>query len=360
MRLLSTALCTTVAVALLAGCSGNMSQPGTSGPSAGGGTQSSFDSHGKFVPHFSYPASLVPKGQVGVRGQALKTKFAPQAKKRAAEGGIYGSQFYAGLIAGYPHKNTSNGPPTCTLGASYANSIAVDGKGNLIDPDGGSRSIIVYQGPGMCGSEIGEIPDYYGQPSDASSADAATGEIAVGNIFGTSGAGGIAICSLSAGCTSYLTNSNMYEVAGVAMANNGDCWASATNSLGTATLTYFQGCTGSGQAATGFQNTYYGGLDIDANGNLVSIDAFTPAVRVYSGCNPNCTLVAGPFSLIGDAVFGHLNKQSMTFATGDYELGQIDVYYYSPTSLTYWYSFNNGLDPSEDVEGAAYNPRSRQ
>jgi hypothetical protein len=360
MRLLSTALCTTVAVALLAGCSGNMSQPGTSGPSTAGQTQSYFGSGGKFVPHFSYPATLIPKGQTGTRGQALKTRIAPDGHKRAALGGIYGSQFFASIINGYPHKNTSNGPPTCSVGASYVNGMAVDGKGALIDPDGGTRSVIVYAGPGMCGSMLGTISDPYGQPSDASSMNAATGQIVVGNIFDTSGAGSISICSLSAGCTANLTNSNMYEVAGVAQANNGDCWASSTNSLGTATLTYFAGCTGSGQAATGWQNTYYGGLDIDANGNLVAIDAFTPAVRVYSGCNPACTLVGGPFTLVGDAVFGHLNHQSMTLAVGDYASGNIDVYYYSPTSLTYWYSFNNGLSPSDDVEGAAYNPRSRQ
>jgi len=336
-----------------------MSQPGTSGPSTAGQTQSHFDSHGKFVPHFTYPASVVPKGQSGTRGQALKTRFAPDAKKRAAQGGIYGSQFFASIINGYPHKNTSNGPPTCSLGASYVNNVAVDGKGALIDPDGGTRTVIVYAGPGMCGSMVGSFADNYGQPSDASSADASTGTIAVGNIFDTSGAGSISVCTIT-GCTSNLTNPNMYEVAGVAMANNGDCWGSATNSLGTATLTYFAGCAGSGAAASGWQNTYFGGLDIDANGNLVAVDAFTPAVRVYSGCNPACTLVGGPFPLLNDAVFCHLNKQSMTLACGDYALGQIDVYYYSPTSLTYWYSFNNGLSPSDDVEGVAYNPRSRQ
>jgi hypothetical protein len=361
VRLLSTASCTSVAVALLAGCSGNMSQPGTSGPSTAAQTQSQFDSHGKFIPHWAYPASVIPKGQIGIRGQALKTRFAPDAKKRAAEGGIYGSQYLASIINGYPHKNTSNGPPTCSLpGGSYVNGIAVDGKGNLIDPDGGGRTIVVYAGPGMCGSEVGSISDPYGQPSDASSANAATGEIAVGMVFDTSGEGGIAICTLYRGCTAELTNPNMYEVADVAMANNGDCWASAVDSLGTATLTYFAGCTGGGAAATGWANTYYGGLDIDANGNLVAVDAFTPALRVYSGCNPACTLVGGPFPLFDDCVFGHVNKQSMTFACGDYALGQIDVYYYSPTSLTYWYSFNNGFSVSDDVEAAAYNPRSRQ
>jgi len=126
------------AAALLTGCGGNMSQPGTPGPSAAGQTQSELDSHGKFIPHWAYPARVVPDGIIGMRGQALKTRFAPDAKKRAAKGGIYGSQFLASIINGYPHKNTSNGPPTCSLGANYANGVAVDGKGNLIDPDGGT------------------------------------------------------------------------------------------------------------------------------------------------------------------------------------------------------------------------------
>ena len=91
-----------------------------------------------------------------------------------------------------------------------------------------------------------------------------------------------------------------------------------------------------------------------------AVSSFTPAIRVYSGCNPACTLVGGPFPLLDEAVFCHLSKQSMPLACGDFALGQIDVYYYSPTSLTYWYSFNNGLSFSDDVEGAAYNPRSRQ
>jgi hypothetical protein len=184
-----------------------------------------------------------------------------------------------------------------------------------------------------------------------------TGTIAISNIFDTSGDGSISVCTIS-GCTSNLTNSNMYEVAGVAMAKNGDCWASATDSGGAATLTYFAGCAGAGVTATGFTNTYFGGLDIDKAGNLVSIDAFTPAVRVYKGCNPACTLVGGPFSLFGDAIFGHLNKKSTAFATGDFANGEIDVYNYSPTSVTYRYSFNNGL--SGQVEGAAYNPRSKE
>jgi hypothetical protein len=359
MRLISSALCTTVAVALLAGCSG-MSQTTPSAPSSVGGTQSNY-SHGRHVPHWSFPANAAGLTGAAVHYREVLSKF---GKKHGNDGGIYASEFLGTDAFGYQHVNTGNNPPECSVGpVSYINGMAVDGKGNFIDPDGGTRSVIVFSGPGMCGSEAGSVSDPFGQPSDASSADAVNGTIAVGNIFGPSGsisAGSISLCTLAGGCTTNLQNPNMFEVAGVAMDNSGNCWASATNSSGTATLTYFAGCTGSGVAATGYENSSYGGLDIDKNGNLVAISAFTSQMYVYSGCNPACTLVGGPFSMQGEAVFGHLNKQSMTFCAGDFSTAEMDVYYYSPSALTYWYSFNNGLSPSFEPEGCAYNPRSSQ
>jgi hypothetical protein len=354
MRLFTSALCATVAVGLLAGCSGNsLSTPSSSGL----GAQANHIVNGHFQPGFSKIANLIPVELAPSGPRAVLDRVTPDKKKKK-KGGAYGSQFYAGKINGYEGNLKSNPSPSCTETASYPNGIAVDGKGALIDPDGGTRTVIVYKA-GMCGAEAGSFSDDYGQPSDASSPNAASGTIAVGNIFDTSGAGSISVCTMS-GCTANLTNSNMYEVAGVAMDKAGNCYASATNSLGSATMTYFKGCAGSGTAATGWENTYYGGLDIDKKGNIVAIDAFTPAVRIYKGCNPTCTLVAGPFTLHGDSVFGHLNKKSTEFIAGDYANGEIDVYKYSTKGLTYEYSFNNGLSVSDDVEGAAFDPRSKQ
>jgi len=356
MRFISAALCATVAAALLAGCSG--SGLGSSSPSApsAGGTQTHF-TNGHIIPQWSKFASLIPVELRPTGAMPLHGKMAPAASVK----GIYASEFYGTSIYGYPGNNSGNNPPTCSVsGISYPNGIATDKVGNLIDPDGGSRTIMIFKGPKMCGNLLGTISDSYGQPADASSANASTGPIAVGNIFDNSGAGSISVCTLSGGCTANLTNANMYEVAGVAMDKHGNCWASAINSAGTATLTYFKGCSGSGQAATGFQNAYFGGLDIDKKGNLVSISAFDLNLYVYKGCNPSCTLVGGPFPMQGEAVFGHLNKKANAFATGDFQNGQIDIYKYSPSALTYQYSFNNGLSASLDVEGAAYNPRSRE
>jgi hypothetical protein len=355
MRLLTSAICTTVAVGLLAGCSGSNLGSTNAVPSAGA-AQNHFV-NGKYIPQYSKIANLIPAElrPVGNHGIA-KLRLQPDGHK----GGIYGSTFYASTIYGYTNPNASNNPPVCSVGASYVNGVAVDGKGNLVDPDGGSRTVIVYKGKGMCGPLVGSTSDGYGQPSDAASANAATGKIAVGNIFDNSGAGSVSICTLSGGCTTNLTNSNMYEVAGVAMAKNGDCWADAINSGGTATLTYFKGCSGSGQAATGFSNAYFGGLDIDKAGNLVTISAFDSKLYIYKGCNPGCTLVGGPFTLNGEAVFGHLNTTSSAFVTGDFSIGQLDVYKYSPSGITLSYSITNGLSSSYDVEGAAFAPASKQ
>ncbi|HVR45366.1 MAG TPA: hypothetical protein VMT95_06605, partial [Candidatus Binatia bacterium] len=61
------------------------------------------------------------------------------------------------------------------------------------------------------------------------------------------------------------------------------------------------------------------------------------------------------------AIFGHLGKQSQRLVVGAYLKGQLDIYRYTPTTLTYYYSFNNGLGgASQDIEGAAYSPSSKK
>lgn len=359
MRFTSLVASAAVAAGLLAGCAGGNLTSAAPSVSSAGGAQSSHLVNGHFVPHWSRLASAIPAELRPFGAQQILARIAPDATKK--KGGIYASEFFGARINGYPLSNRHNKPPTCTLGASYPNDIAVDRRGDLIDPDGGTRTVIVYKGPGMCGADIGSFADPYGQPSDAASANAKTGVIAVANIFGNSGAAGsISLCTLAGGCTTNLTNANMFEVAGVALAKNGDCWADATNSGGTATLTYFKKCTGPGQTATGFLNTYYGGLDIDKNGNIVSIDAFTPQLWVYKGCNPGCIKVGGPFPLQGDTIYGHLNQASTAFVAADYVNGEVDVYKYRRTGLLYQYSFNNGLSSSDTIEGAAYNPASKE
>ncbi len=277
-----------------------------------------------------------------------------RALPRAAKAGLYVGEFYGKDIYGY--RRSGKGAAVCTIaGVLSVNDVASDVNGDLIDPDGGSRSVKVF-GP-QCGSLLGSVPDPYGQPADAMSADGATGTIAVANIFGPGRSNGsISLCSLTIGCTKNLTNPNMYEVAGVAMSEGGDCWASAIDQSNHASLTYFKGCAGNGETAKGFLNPSYGGLDFDAAGNLVSFSGNSAQLYVYGGCNPRCKLVGGPFSMGGTSVYGHLNASRDMLAVADYQHGRIELYSYTPTTVTYLRSFDTGLTTSLDVVGVTYAP----
>lgn len=273
----------------------------------------------------------------------------------AAKAGLYVGEFYGSTVYGF--RRSGKGAAVCAInGVSSVNDIASDARGDVIEPDGGGRLLRVFRP--QCGSALGSVPDPYGQPADAMSANAATGTIAIANIFGPSHTNGsISLCSLQGGCTTNLTNPNMYEVAGVAMSKGGDCWASAVDTNNHANLTYFKGCAGSGETAKGFINPSYGGLDFDAVGNLVSFSGNSAQLYVYSGCNPRCKLAGGPFSMGGTSVYGHLNKSRNMLAVADYQHGLIDLYTYTPTAVNYVRSFNTGLSVTLDIVGVTYAPQ---
>lgn len=285
----------------------------------------------------------------------------------SARSGLYVNDYSGSgsTVYGYRQKNRGNDPPTCTKVVRYARGVAVDGKGNLIVPQG--SGFTAFRGPRMCGRELAQIGlGWEGNAVDAASANAAEGTIAVASIQDGSGYGSVQLCTLKTGCRAHLTNSAMNFVLAVTMANDGDCWAASEQGLNmgyVAVLTYFKGCSGSGETATGYQNTSSGGLDIDKNGNLVSIscslaNCSTPAVYIYSGCKPRCKKIGGPFSLHGTSRYGHISQDSTRLAMADYQFGQVDVYRYGPSAITYLYSFNNGLN--SNVVGASYSPRAAQ
>jgi hypothetical protein len=329
------ALSICAAAAALAGCGG--SQPPIGGPGA--------------VPQTSAIAT-----------QAASHSFhempAPDTAKRGIYVVVWDSTFFA--IFGYHIKHGSIKAPPCTVkGVSFAVSVAVDGQGNLIVPEPNTNSVGVFEGPGICGPSLGSIRDPYGSPYIVTSNNAVTGAIAVSHASG----GIISICKLATlECNAKLTNPGMSAIAGIAMANNGDCWASGYSSSPAVTLFYFRHCSGAGKATTGYQNTNAGGLYIDSHSDLVAMDfggSGPSSVYVYKGCKPRCLLLGGPFFLDGNQIQGSLNKESTTFATVGADTGsQVNIYSCSPTEITYLYSFTTyrqgyGL-------GVAYNPRSKQ
>jgi hypothetical protein len=314
------------AAAMLAGCGGSGSSAGSLTPA------------GRLSPRFSAPLRQTPT-------DAAATK------------GIYVSPYQGGIL-GY-RIDRRRAKDVCTVKGIDGAEASADRQGNLI-ATGPEHSITVFQGPRLCGPKLGSLSDPFGGPIAAASADAATGPIVVANIYDTSDTpGSLSICTLSGGCAKNLTNAAMDEVAGVALAKNGDCWASAVNSAGKATLTYFKLCSGAGEATTGFMNSDYGSLDIDTNGNLVSVDYAGGKLWVYSGCDPRCAVVGGPFALRGDSVVGHLNEDATQFAAADFSNGDVDVYRYRPSRLTHEYSFA-AASQSVGPLSAAYSPSSKE
>lgn len=271
------------------------------------------------------------------------------------------------VVNGYPYNDRSNGPPVCSIGSfnDLSNSdIAVDRKGDLLVADGGSNTISVFQGPSLCGPKLGSIADPFGTTVvDLASRDGKRIVVAYDRQLSQRVEPGVAVCTLAGGCTRHLNPGlGRALIYGVAVAPNGDCWASLKSVKYSNALVYFAHCRGKGVLTTGFTDDAVGGLDIDANGNLLSFAyTATPDLRVYSGCNPKCTHVGGPFPLRGGgSTYGHLNGRSnkLIFAEGNDGYGKLDVYSYSPSSISYLYSITNGL--SLEAGAAAFSPSSKE
>jgi hypothetical protein len=361
MRLFSAALSTAFAAGLLAGCAGNSTGSNSSLPNPVAGAQT----HGVGAAGFrGVPISAVPQNFLHTHHHGLFGKAATPAAIR----GIYVSAFAASVLWGFQKNESGNAPSTCTVSpTSSVNDFAVDDSGALMVPDAFS-GISVYSNSQMCGPLLGTITDPYGQASDASASDAVNGNIAVGNIVDNSGLpGSLSVCSLSSlTCSVNLTNPAILEIGGVAMKSNGDCWADGINSADVGVLVYYQGCTGSGVVATGFSNGFYGSVDIDDKGNLVTVSLFGPSfslpstVNVYSGCNPACTLISSS-NLAGESLFGHMGRENERFVTTDLENASVEVYRYKSTGLTLMYSFTGGLPcATDECEAAAYSPSSKK
>jgi hypothetical protein len=353
MRLFTSAICTAIAISLLAGCTGNMGSNSTSplglSPQVRTAPISVFD-------------DVAPPRAVSV----IHSLMLPDKNTKMPKKGTYVSEFDTTSVFGYDANNKGNGGPICAVqGVAFVNDVGVDGEGNLMLPNPGEASgntLDIHQGPTMCGKLIGSISDPYGQPSDATSPNAVTGQIALGNLVGNaSTAGSLSICTFKGGCTVNLTNSNYFHVGGVAMSNAGDCWIDVkTSASGGVELVYYKGCAGNGAVASGFQQTYYGGIDIDKSGNLVIIDDKAEDVYVYSGCAPTCTVVGGPFALKGESFWGKLDQPNNLFTAVDRTDGLVDVYSYSTKNIKFLYSYNSGLSAGLLPNGVAINPRSKQ
>lgn len=354
MRFSSIALSTGI-VAVLAGCSGGGSSPGTTTPTSAMMPQSRNE-----------PVPFVPKSLI--KYEPFHGVRAPQSAIR----GIYVAEFYQSTnnVIGFPKNQTSNGPPICYESISAnVNDVEVDGKGNLLVPIG-PGGVQIYQGPMMCGPFLGTITDPYGFADAAAANDAVNGITVIGSINST-GIGSVVTCRFSTMSCAQLSSPNLVAGAGVAMDKAGNCYADGFDSSGRVGLWVYTSCAGTGTeltSANGFNEPYYGGMSVDNRGNLVVVSLFnssfsTPSTAtVYSGClTGTCTTVGGPFALQGESAFGHLGRQNERWITANISTSMIDIYAYTGhgTGLTYLYSFNNSLSCATNLcESAAYSPGS--
>lgn len=364
MRSITSAVCISVAIGLLTGCSTSNLGAGSSVPTAG--SQSN-------VRALKYPAlSLVQAYMQPAGVNRLRLNSQLRMRPATSTAGIYASNFYANTVWGFPNPNQSNGPASCTLGGATnylddVNGFGADPKGNVMIPgytpnDSGYLSINVF-GPN-CGALIWQAAINFAQPADAWSADAANKNVLVGllDIY-TAGKGGAVMCSQSSGCGTPFTNTSITGyVAGVAMNKKGDCWLfGETSGSDSPVLVYFKKCKGAGQVATGIKNTKYGGIFVDTKGQLGAIDR-TGTLYVYKKCSPACKLVSTS-TLEGESLFAGLDAKGKNLAVGDYQTNTVDIYTYSPkTGAKYSYSFNNGLTGGSNnlVETAVFSPSNKK
>lgn len=379
MRLLTAALCTTVAAALLAACSSTGTSTSSAIPGSGGMGDAGLHAGNGMVPFHGHYIQLAHHGDIfEAVPHPIKHKKGPFVKPPpGGTRGLYASAFFltSDNIWGYPKNNSADGPPTCFESTgTNVNDFASDSKGNLMIPNAFS-GVDVYAPPptaGACGTLVGDITDSAGQATSAASLDAMNGTIVVGNIGGGSSTG-VLTCLLSTLSCTPLTSPRLGETAGVTMDKDGNCYADAFDaSTGLAALWVYAGCTGTGTeltSANGFNEPYYGGIAADQRGNIVVISLFnssftTPStVTVYSGCiTGTCTVVGGPFALNGESIFGHLGRWNERFATTNLSVGDGEVYQYTPggTGLTFMYSWTNGMSGciTNDCESAGFQPAS--
>lgn len=274
---------------------------------------------------------------------------------------VYVASYYNQTpVYGYDYwKTHDNLPPVCSVPGDYVVDVATDPGGDLIVPEGGTRTVRVYRGPGACGAKLGAFPDKDGQPSDAASWNAKTGTIYVANILAAGQKyGDVSVCSLESGCTAVLKHGAIGgQLFGVAADKAGNVYATGRATASGTGAVFIVWKNGGGKAIriSAYRNTSPGGLEIDPAGNILALDAFAPALWIYTGCPDSCA-AHGPFALKGQSVYGRVNASGTAFEVADFEYGQIDVYKYAGTKgITYLYSYGAGSGGA-DLEGIAIDP----
>ena len=124
MRFLSPALCTTLAVQLLAGCSSTSSQvtPSSSATSMQSATKNR-RSHHPIKPEWAFPANFFDnKSGTGPRFREVLASLTRPGTSQPKTG-IYVNEFYDDKVMAVQNANTANNPALCTVMTGESSSV---------------------------------------------------------------------------------------------------------------------------------------------------------------------------------------------------------------------------------------------
>ncbi|HEY6326686.1 MAG TPA: hypothetical protein VIW73_09285 [Candidatus Cybelea sp.] len=242
----------------------------------------------------------------------------------------------------YPPHNRQNKPPVCTVPASGVQDITSDAKGDLYVPNGDGT--VVEYAP-SCGAPIQTWHEHQGQPDDVT----VFGKTVYVATLGTGEkAGDIAVCTST--CDGVLKDRVIALLFGIAVDAQGNVWAAVSSSGANAALMVWRGGKMPGHIVTGNIDPDLTGLDFANDGTLLLVDEFRPGVYTYScdAAAAKCREL-GHWPLKYGGFFGKLDKANTQFQVANNGTGEVDVYAYP--GFAFQYSYNNGLNPNDNVDG---------
>jgi hypothetical protein len=259
-----------------------------------------------------------------------------------------GSGTYA--IYGFRAQNRKDNRPDCTLsGEGAVEDIAADSNGNVYVPveDGSTGKLLVYAP--ACGRLMASLSDSYGSP---------VGAAVSGDTIYVANAVDIAVCTISAGCTSQLTDSSIAEITSTAVDSQDNVWAAYyAAGKGGIGLIFWPGGTMPGKVVSGYiESGDPGDISFDRSGNLLALELDDPVVYTFS-CSTqdaSCTKTTTSSLQPSEPQYGALNARNSDFQVTDGR-GAVDVYAYP--SFTYEYSYDRG--PHGDLAAVGITQASR-